>query len=110
MAHAMKRSVEKEAFRRLILDEHAASELSIRPLCRREDVSEASFYFWRKELAARDQRSSQPASSPAIVPVRGVESKPARHANTEQVRTDPAGVIEIVTPGGVTLKANASTD
>lgn len=42
--------VEKVAFWEFVLQEQARSELGVREFCRREDVSEASFYLWRKKL------------------------------------------------------------
>jgi hypothetical protein len=63
-----RRSVEKEAFWRLVLAEHAACDLSVRAFCPREAISEASFYFWKRELTTRD---AQP-KSPQIVRVRVV--------------------------------------
>ena len=70
-----KRSVENEEFWRLVLNEHAASGLSIKAFCKREAVSEASFYFWRRELAIRDEQSGQTPNSSAIIPVRVVDSE-----------------------------------
>ena len=47
------------------------SELSIAEFCRREGVSQANFYVWRKKLAAHAAPSVQPsqASVPKFVPL-----------------------------------------
>jgi len=103
-----KRSVEKEEFWRLVLAEHAASDLSVRAFCKREAVSEALFHFWRRELASRDAQSNSLTKAPALVPVQVVDAKATR------VVDDPGpsenAVIEIGIPGGFTLRAGATTD
>ncbi len=103
-----KRSVEKEEFWRLVLAEHAASDLSVRAFCKREAISEASFYFWKRELVSRDAIPISQPKSPQLVPVRVVDSKPT------PVVADPApsdnAVIEVGIPGGFTLRAGAATD
>lgn len=108
-----RRSVEKEEFWRLVLKEHAASGLSIKAFCKREAVSEASFYFWRRELAIRDEQSDRAPDSPAFVPVRVVDSDPN---NSQSDLTDggqrPASssVVEVSVPGGFTLRADAALE
>ena len=108
-----KRSVEREEFWRLVIQEHAASGLSIKAFCRREAVSEASFYFWRRELANRDGEADKAPSSPAIIPVRVVDSE------SNKSRADLAGdgrqlasssVVEVSVPGGFTLRADAAME
>jgi transposase-like protein len=44
-----------------------ASGLSVRQYCRRHDVAEPSFYYWRRELQRRDLRPT--SSPPAFVPI-----------------------------------------
>ena len=48
------RSSAKEHFWRELIAGQAASGLSVRAWCLRHEVSEASFYAWRRELARRD--------------------------------------------------------
>ena len=103
-----KRSVEKEQFWRLVLAEHATSGLSVRAFCQREAVSEPSFYFWRRELAARDISPDSHSSSTQFVPVRVVEAGLPR-AGEERPPSEQS-VIEIGMPGGFTLRACSATD
>jgi len=108
-----KRSVEKEEFWRLVLNEHAASGLPIKAICKREAVSEASFYFWRRELAIRDEQSGQTPNSSAIIPVRVVDSEschPQADLTDGDQRPATSGVVEVIVPGGFTLRADAATD
>ena len=54
----MKRKAQKEAYWRDIVKRQARSELSVRRFCAEQDISEPSFYGWRKKLAQRDQEVS----------------------------------------------------
>jgi len=103
-----KRSVEKEEFWRLVVAEHAASDLSVRAFCKREAISEASFYFWKHKLVSRDTIPVSLPESHPLVPVRVVDSKPT------PVVADPPpsdnAVIEIGIPGGFTLRTAVATD
>lgn len=72
------RDSNREAFWRGVLARHRDSGLSIRAFCRRERLSEPSFYAWRRELARRNaERPARGASGrkrpgqtpPAFVPV-----------------------------------------
>lgn len=49
-----RRDSAKEQFWREIVAGQAASGLSVRAWCLRHEVSEASFYAWKRELARRD--------------------------------------------------------
>ena len=67
---------------RELLESHLASELSVAEFCRREELSEASFYQWRKRLAAEKQ------SSELFAPLSVASS----------------AVVEIELPGGAVLR------
>lgn len=65
------RDLERERAWRGLVDRQRLSGLSVRGFCRREVVSEASFYAWRRELLRRDGESSSvrpPDRKPAIRP------------------------------------------
>lgn len=60
----------REAFWRGVLTRHGKSGLSARAFCRREQLSEPSFYAWRRTLAQRDaadKQSPRPAFLPAAI-------------------------------------------
>ncbi len=46
---------EREQFWRGVIQEQRTSGLSISAFCRKRDVSEASFFSWRRRLTQRDQ-------------------------------------------------------
>jgi transposase-like protein len=77
-----------------------ASGLSISAFCRTRDVTEASFYYWRRELADRGHRGGQgdatpiSVTEPAFVPVRVVATEP----------------IEVVVRSGQILRVGTAFD
>ena len=60
----MKRNVQKEAYWRDMVERQARSGMSVRRFCAEQEISEASFYGWRKKLARRDQEKVAPNSRP----------------------------------------------
>jgi transposase len=94
MARGKRRDPQREAFWRGVLGKFRSSGLSVRAFCRREDLSEPSFYAWRRVLRQRDaqtpprreQRTRKPPqATPAFVPVvlRDVTANhPANHLDT----------------------------
>lgn len=51
------RDLKREGVWRAVLERQRQSGLSIRAFCRREGISEPSFYAWRRELLRRDRES-----------------------------------------------------
>ena len=56
-----------EQFWRATLARWSQSGLNIRDFCRRHQLGESAFYFWRREIAARD-RTTVDASTPRTKP------------------------------------------
>ncbi len=92
-----KRSTEKEQFWRLVLQEHAASGFSIRKFCKQQEISEASFHAWKREIRQRDLCQNQ------LVPVKLAATK-----NDQAVIDNAANVnspsVEIQLPGGAIVR------
>lgn len=58
----------KEAYWRKVLKRFAASGLSVREFCQREQLTESQFYAWRRTIGERDDAgNAQPAFVPAVV-------------------------------------------
>lgn len=100
-----KRSVEKEEYWRSVLGEYQGSGLTIREFCRRKKISEPSFFAWRKEIARRsksnsrrDERAVAKHLLPVDVVIGDVVDRQRKDGSLDQV--------EIVTPGGFTLRCN----
>jgi hypothetical protein len=72
----------------------ATSGLSVRKFCTREKISDKSFYYWRKRLAAPAGR----AKSPSVAFFEIGESRRREHP------------IELVMPGGITVRVPAGCD
>lgn len=62
--------LERERFWRSVVEGWSASGLSIREWCRRRQVSEPSFYAWRRELNRRTTRRTGVNSvAPLLLPI-----------------------------------------
>ncbi len=55
MARKGERDPERERFWRAVVQKHQLSELTAKEFCRRENISEASYYAWRRKLARPDR-------------------------------------------------------
>jgi hypothetical protein len=70
------RDPERETRWRKVLTAWEGSGQSIRGYCREHGITEASFYFWRRELRLREAEAAQ-RSTAAFVPVRLKAETPA---------------------------------
>jgi hypothetical protein len=86
---------------RLRLRRQATTGLSIPEFCRREGVSTASFYAWRRRLAAPS--ATTPSEPPLFVPIRLDPTSPA-----DDTSTDLGFVIEL--PHHIRLRCAAAPD
>jgi hypothetical protein len=77
------RDAGREGFWRATLKRQAASGLSVREFCRREDLAESNFYAWRRTIAERDQETS---------PTRRARRTAGRDGKTGLQKTAPAFV------------------
>ncbi len=105
MSNSKQSNVEREQFWRLVFEEHASSQMSVRAFCRRESLSEPSFYSWRRKIHRRDSiapptnqtskpTSGAPKSSHGLIPVHVIEEQHQAAGHT----------IEIVAPGNVVVR------
>lgn len=85
----------------MAISEQNRSGLSVRGFCRREGLSEASFYFWRRTLAERGAQASdrEPASFVEVTPAASEPSAPTA-----------AAALEVLLPGGVVVRVPAEFD
>ncbi len=109
-----KRSEEKRAYWRGMLERQAASGSSVRQFCREEQVSEASFHSWKRKLAHGDRRVKESSEKggqkrPQVKPVRKQADNAAVFI---PVRVSPAtnGLVEIVHPRGHVVRLPAVFD
>lgn len=104
-----KRSAEQESFWRLVLEEHQGSGLSVRVFCKREGISEPSFYAWRRAIQQRDGEAAVAGEGeqPALIPVDVVEVVGDSLSRGDSA---PRFALEVVTPRGFTLRFPAEIE
>ena len=111
----------KEQHWRRVVRDWRRSRLSIREFCDWQELSEGSFYAWRRELTKRDKEAAgvamqaeskrRPAkkngaasvSPPMFLPVRVVAEPPTRDTSAKPR-------IEVRLPSGVRLRVPAGYD
>jgi hypothetical protein len=81
-----------EPYWRDLIDRWKASGQSVAAFCAGHHVSQATFYSWRKRLAARARRTT--GTAPAFAPVRVV----------------PDPTAEVILPNGLILRVPAATE
>ena len=86
------RNVKPEPFWRDLIERWRASGQSIAAFCAAHHVSQATFYSWRKRLAARARGAARPA--PAFAAVRVV----------------PDPTAEVILPTGLIVRVPVGTD
>jgi hypothetical protein len=92
MFHSTRRHFKPERFWRDLIDRWKDSGQSVAAFCAAHRVSQATFYSWRKRLAARAPVTTPPA--PAFAPIRVV--------------ADPTA--EVILQSGLIVRAPASMD
>lgn len=90
------RRAERERYWRGVIKKQRASGLSVAEFCRRNDVSVALFYRWRRRLAERDAGDSRKDTGP---PDRAEGDVVAQFIPIE-LPPPPAAAFEIVRPDG----------
>lgn len=83
-------------FWRDLLRRQAASGMTVLAFCKREGVSTASFYHWRRRLAEEDRSREAASERPAFLPV--------------TVAAEPSPCIEILLPAEVTIRVPDGAD
>jgi hypothetical protein len=108
MSRRSERDRGKERFWRSMLGQWRRSGLSIRDFCAGQQLSEPSFYAWRRTLAERDAQARRrrggdrrgPGTSPPVfVPVRLVPV-PATPAQAAALEVVPGGGRLVRVPAG----------
>lgn len=97
MSTTIQRRSSKERFWRRLLRQWRGSGLSVRDFCAERNVSEPSFYAWRRTIAARD------AEVACFVPVHVVPDEGAARDSSGQW-------LELLLGGGRVLRIGADFD
>ena len=106
-----RRSRRGESFWRELIAEHADGELTVEELCRRHDVSVASYYVWKRKLKLQSSPQRSRSRQGSLVPVtiiqdqanRSASPPPQRHsiAAPEAAKNSPNPSVTIRLPGGI---------
>ena len=106
MARRQSRDPHKEAMWRERVDRQSRSGLSVRAFCRRENLPESAFYFWRRTIAQRDrEQQTSPPRLPSgadlpqtpraeFVPVVVIEENSPSPAELETPTPECSGLTE----------------
>jgi hypothetical protein len=70
MAMTKRRNEEKRTYWRAVFERQARSGLSIAKFCHAEGMSQASFYWWKRNLGTSRAKARKPERSPATRPLR----------------------------------------
>ena len=109
-----KRSEEKRAYWRDVLERQRESGLSVRQFCREHQVSEASFHSWKRRIAGddRDDAASSEDGDQKLLAKKQVARQTENAAVFIPVRVSAAGgsALEIVHPRGHVLRVPAVFD
>lgn len=99
MAKPHRRDLAKELFWRQMVHKWLCSGLTIRDFCRKNDLTEGSFYAWRRTIAERDQEG--PSFS---LPPQGNSPPPSANTSARTSRQSSAGKLPLFVP--VTVAAS----
>jgi hypothetical protein len=100
-------NLERRRFWREAIARQRKGGLSVRAFCRREKLTEPSFYAWRKRLAA-ERRGANAATAFASVRVVDDANRPA--AVPENSFAPDANCVEIVLVDGVRVRVPPGAD
>jgi hypothetical protein len=105
--------LKKERYWRDILRQYRRSGLNIREFCRSRNLSEPSFYAWRREIKRRDQSSvtARPRTAKAARTKRSLPQRSMPIAATflpvrlsAEIASMPASGVECLLPSGAVLR------
>ena len=100
------RDGQNERWWRALVREQARSGQTVRAFCQQRQVSENSFYFWRKELKRRAAQAA--ASSPGLPEA---AARPVFAAvSVAELPVSRSTAIEIVLTSGVRVQVTAGAD
>lgn len=98
-----RRSVEKEEFWRMVFAEQRDSGKSVKQFCRDNDLSEPSFYVWRKKINRPEHQgeteSASAKSTSRLIPISLVADR-----QSVPPRSVPSHALEIVAPSGFVFR------
>jgi hypothetical protein len=104
------RDRQKERLWRKLTREQARSGLSVREFCESRGLVEGSFYFWRRELQARDAEHEQTDATQASSPMGAASPSPPFAAVNVSGLESRSSAIELVLSSGMRLRVPVGFD
>jgi hypothetical protein len=95
MSKEQKSDTNQRQFWQMVIDTCKESDLSIAAFCKKEGISVAAYYYWRKKLVSSHPKSNS-KTPPAFIEVALPQSN--------------ATVLELVLSSGNTLRINPGAD
>lgn len=95
MSKEQKSDTDQRQFWQMVIDTCKESDLSIAAFCKKEGISVAAYYYWRKKLVGSHPKSNR-KTPPAFIEVALPQSN--------------ATVLELVLLSGNTLRINPGAD
>ena len=114
MPRVLPRDPKREQFWRTTLARFATAGLNVRDFCRRHRLAETAFYFWRREIAARDREPGRPPATPKPRPTPRPTPRKATPATARPtfvpVRVVPDRPLEVVLRSGHVVRVPPGYD
>lgn len=112
MPRILPRDPRRERFWRATLARFAAAGLNVREFCRRHRLAETAFYFWRREIAARDREPDRPVAAPKARPALRPKARraPSPRPTFVPVRVVPDRPLELVLRTGHVVRVPPGYD
>jgi transposase-like protein len=121
MAKQGERDPKRERFWRAALRRQEKSGLTAKEFCRREQLAETAYYYWRRELARRDREAGSRAERQRVrasaVPEAAMKKQPVASPPLFRelaILDGPSSAadrgLEIMLPNGCRLRLSAAVD
>lgn len=105
-----RRSVEKEAYWRKLLQRRRRSGLSVRQFCQDHGLSEASYFSWQREIAVRDRQAASVTTANPSSGKKRVAPAPVSPGPFIPLRLSGSSALEMIHPRGHVLRIPAGFD
>jgi hypothetical protein len=104
---------EREAYWRGVVDGFGGSGLSVREYCVSVQVSQPSFYWWRREFARRTAKPKAAAGGPPVfvpIAIAKAAAESAKPADLRLPEPDGAAGVEVRLRGGHVVRLSGPVD
>lgn len=105
-----RRDSKKRAFWRRMIRDQARAGLSVRAWCRKQDLSEPAFYWWRRRIARVGTDPATPAPSAEFTFERSEGRQGPAFVAVQLAAENDAAPIEIVLPGDQRVRLRGRVD